>query len=240
MSRFEVACSGQRLAQTASVVHTSVIQVVTHVTTMITSLGDPRMNKSPKSSIGLAAALAVGLVITIAPGASAQDSKVAASSAQQGSTITTAPQSQYVQADSPAEANKILNRLEAPGSAKAMATLGVRFGPCVLYPTKVYLRTSGNKKVVGSKPYTKCSVRVSSIRHSTDLRHKKLLWWKKAGTDKGGNTWEKTYTQKNVGYGCKGKSSTTWAGTTLGTIRYNGRTYYARVYQAARKLPCKA
>ncbi|MGP5397407.1 hypothetical protein [Arthrobacter rhombi] len=197
------------------------------------------MNKSPKSSIGLAAALAVGLVITIAPGASAQDSKVAASSAQQGSTITAAPQSQYVQADSPAEAAAILDRLEN-SRAGALAPLGVRFGPCVLHPANIHPRKSSNRNAVGVKPYTKCSAQVSSIRHSTDLRYKKLLWWKKAGTYTGGNVREKSYTQRDIAYRCKGKAKTTWSGTTAGTIRYNGRTYYARVYQTPQKIACKA
>ena len=114
----------------------------------------------------------------------------------------------------------------------------MRFGPCVLYPSVVYLRASSNYGAVGTKPYTQCSVLVSSIRHSTDLRYTSFIWWRLATTKTGGNSGVASYTQRNVEYYCVSKESTGWSGTTLGTIVYGGRTYDARVYQPVKTLAC--
>ncbi len=115
----------------------------------------------------------------------------------------------------------------------------MKYGPCVLYPSVVYLRKSSSYRDVGTKPYTKCDVAVTSIRHSTDLRYKSFIWWKKAGdTTTGGNSAASSYTQRNVGYRCVSDESTGWSGTTAGTIVYAGKTYYARVYQPVKTLDC--
>ncbi|MHA6802970.1 hypothetical protein ACVGV0_06085 [Salinifilum ghardaiensis] len=82
---------------------------------------------------------------------------------------------------------------------------------------------------------------MTSIRHDTDLRYKWWLWWWLADSYPGpGNRGAKRYEQKNVEYPCDGTDSTTWAGTTLGTIVYGGDTYYARVYQTPQDLECGA
>lgn len=76
-----------------------------------------------------------------------------------------------MEASSPEEADLLLSELESSDrSLDATAAASVRYGPCTLYPTKVYLRASSNYGAVGVKPLTKCTVPVSSIRHSTDLR----------------------------------------------------------------------
>lgn len=74
--------------------------------------------------------------------------------------------SPYVVADSPAEAERLLDSLQegalngGPG-ASSSAAARVQYGPCTLTPSSVYLRTSsGKKKAVGFKPVTKCSVPV--------------------------------------------------------------------------------
>lgn len=54
----------------------------------------------------------------------------------------------------------------------------------------------------------------------------------------GQNTGIASYTQKNVAWKCKGADSTTWSATTLGTITYKSKRYYARVYAAPRVLAC--
>ena len=152
--------------------------------------------------------------------------------------------SQYVEASSPEEADAILTQLELSASSSSAdsletaAALSVRYGPCTLYPSTVYLRASSNYGAVGAKPYTKCTVPVTSIKHSTDLRYKSFIWWRLATTKTGGNYGVASYTQKNVEYYCKSKEQSGWSGTTLGTIVYGGRTYYARVYQAAVSLSC--
>ncbi|MEL6051294.1 hypothetical protein [Corynebacterium rouxii] len=45
--------------------------------------------------------------------------------------------------------------------------------------------------------------------------------------------------QKNVTLQCNGDVSTKFAGVTLGTIVYNGKTYYARNYSKVATLNCK-
>ena len=108
----------------------------------------------------------------------------------------------------------------------------------MLNPSVIYLRASADYEAVGTKPYTTCSVPVTSIRHSTDLRYKSFIWWRLATTKTGGNSGVASYTQKNVEYFCKSSESTGWSGTTSGTMVYVGRTYHARVYQTARTLSC--
>lgn len=115
----------------------------------------------------------------------------------------------------------------------------MKYGPCTLYPTPTYLRTSSKKKNVGAKPRTECSVPVSSIHHASDLRYKSFIWWKKAGsTHTGGNQNESKYEQKNVEYRCVSSEQTGWSGTTAGTIVYGGKKYYARVYFTEESLKC--
>lgn len=115
----------------------------------------------------------------------------------------------------------------------------VRYGPCTLYPTPTYLRTSSDRKNVGAKPRTVCSVPVTSISHASDLRYKSFIWWKKAGsTHTGGNRGVAKYEQTNVEYRCVRSEQTGWTGTTAGTIVYGGKTYYARVYFDERSLAC--
>lgn len=137
----------------------------------------------------------------------------------------------YIEARSPDEAYRYLEGLQDGTIARA----SVRFGPCVLYPSPIRLRTSGK---VGTKPQTKCSVEVSSIHHSTDLRYKSFIWWKLKGTREANNSREQSLQQKNVEFSCDGDERTGWASTTLGTIVYGGRTYYARVYPSNASLDC--
>lgn len=49
----------------------------------------------------------------------------------------------------------------------------------------------------------------------------------------------KTMEQKNIVKTCKGDTSTKFAGVTLRTIVYRGKTYYARSYTPVVVLPCK-
>lgn len=120
-----------------------------------------------------------------------------------------------------------------------MTVQAERYGPCILYPSKIHLRESSNYRTVGVKPYTICDRKVSSIRQTTDLRYKSFVWWKLAKSSRGGNQNEMTYTQRGVEYHCKSRESSGWKGTTAGTITdTNGKTYYARVYQATQTLNC--
>lgn len=145
--------------------------------------------------------------------------------------------SPYIEAESEADAAAKFAALDAGGVSALAAS--VTFGPCTLYPSVMYLRASSNYGAVGTKPYTRCEVPVTSIRHSTDMRYKSFIWWRKAGTTKtGGNSGVASYTQRNVEYYCVSRESTAWTGTTAGTIVYRGKTYYARVYQPVKTLAC--
>lgn len=145
-----------------------------------------------------------------------------------------APQ-QYIQASSAKDAEKKFRALDKG----EISTQAVKNGPCTLYPSRVYLRASSNYRAVGAKPYTKCTHKVSSIRHDTDLRYKSFIWWRLAKSKRGGNQNERNYTQRSVQYKCKSKEKSKWKGTTKGTvIDTNGKTYYARVYQSTRSLKC--
>lgn len=145
--------------------------------------------------------------------------------------------SSYVLANSEEEAAAILDAL-ASGSTSINA--GVEYGPCVLYPSVVYLRKSSNYSAVGTKPYTKCSVWVEQIHHETTLKYKWGVWWRSKGPWKGTTYGSSTYTSLNVEYTCRSTEATTWAGTTWGRILYRGNNYYARVYQAQARLNCGA
>lgn len=180
-------------------------------------------------------AVALAASVVVAPAASATTL-----SAPTGQTMKA---SQYVEANSPAEAVKKLDALDKRASAKSGATTyaaaSVRFGPCTLYPTKTYLRTSSGKSKVGAKPVTKCTTAVTSIKHASDLRYKSFIWWRKAGpTFTGGNSKVASYEQRNIEYKCVSKERTGWSGTTLGTIVWKGKTYYARVYFTENSLAC--
>ncbi|WP_017975676.1 hypothetical protein [Actinopolyspora halophila] len=157
---------------------------------------------------------------------------------------TGAQTSRYVKASSPEQAMRILDALQSPQTAspsdKALAA-NVQYGPCTLKPSVIHLRTSGDRNTLGAKPVTTCEVPVTSIRHDTDLRYKWWLWWSLADSYPGpGNQNQKRYEQKNVAWRCNGADSTTWAGTTVGTMVFGGETYYARVYQTPVDKDCGA
>lgn len=191
------------------------------------------------------AVMALGLGFTV-PSAAATDSDVPAPpsgtagsaefAAGMAAARTGMQASPYVQASSPAQAIEILDALRSPQTASPAAKQAAavaQYGPCTLNPSVLHLRTSGGRNTLGTKPTTDCSVPVTSIRHNTELRYKWLLvfWWLAASYPGPGNQGERRYEQKNVEWQCNGTDSTTWAGTTLGTIVYGGQTYYARVYQ---------
>lgn len=203
-------------------------------------MGSPKIALAAAVSVTAAMLTAGTAVASSQPPAPTPDSASAELTAEIAGAGTSTEPSPYVKASSPAQAMEILDALESPQtaspSAKAAAA-SVQYGPCTLYPTLIYLRTSGG---LGAKPYTDCTVPVSSIRHNTDLRYQWLSWWRLAASYPGGNSGEKRYEQRNVQWQCHGTGSTMWAGTTLGTIVYGGKTYYARVYQNPTTKDCGA
>lgn len=116
----------------------------------------------------------------------------------------------------------------------------IQVGPCTLYPTVIHFRKKPPSGI-GPKPYTDCKgVRVTSIRQETRLEYEWYAWWKLALVVSGGNTGESRYTQRKVDFKCVNSTSTVWGATTVGTVVYQSKTYYARVYQKMRRLPCGA
>lgn len=114
------------------------------------------------------------------------------------------------------------------------------YGPCTLKLDNVHLRKSGGWGTAGFKAHTHCTAKVTSIHHSSDLRYKYYSWWKLAV---GGVTADARNTtqldQTNLEFTCTGKVNTAFKGTTVGTIVYNGKTYYARGYSNTSLVPCK-
>lgn len=148
-------------------------------------------------------------------------------------TVLTAPSAQ---AESPGDSHEKAWRSTVRSSAFGAPA---KLGPCTVYPSVLHPRHS-KPGYIGPKPYTRCEVRVTSIRQVTELVYEWFAWWKHAIETSGGNRGEKSYTSKAVEYQCKGSESTVWAGATAGTVAYMGHTYYARVWQKQVRLPCGA
>lgn len=157
----------------------------------------------------------------------------------------------YVEADSwedaepmlDAIADKVDDGMTASTAARSVGatTLASSNGPCTLYPSVVYMRTSSAKTAAGFKPYTKCSVLVQRIYHTSELRFQYYLTWKLAQKKTGKNMNSKSYTQKNIELFCKDlKQSTLFKGTTTGQIVYGGKSYYSKVYTPVARHKCRA
>lgn len=167
-------------------------------------------------------------------------------------------ETQYVQADSPEEAENLLDQLEAEqqndpsdGGSEGVPQPALRagsklkYGPCTLHSDGVYFRASSGYQNVGFKSYTKCSTKVTSIHHKNTLRQKNLINWKLVNPTKGGSN--KNYgatalSSKSINYSCPKKGKHWWSGSTLGTMIYKGETYYARSYApvSKSKLACSS
>lgn len=199
--------------------------------------------KRMTAAASLTAALLLGGALVPATGASLAAEKPSATgtgdiSDAEMTRLIESGGTPYVQADSPQEAKKLLDRIErSPSSADRIA--GASYGPCTLNPSRPYLRKSSGYGAVGTKPKTTCYKYVTSIRHSTDLRYKSALWWRLADTDNSGPARRsRAHVSKKVAYSCQSSEETGWAGATLGTIVYGGKTYYARAYTAKATLNC--
>lgn len=163
--------------------------------------------------------------------------------------------SPYVEAETEEEAMKKLDRIEKenPGGIPAQAA-SVRFGPCVLYPESFHTRKSSGHKYGGVKPVTVCTKKVTGIKMASQLRYKNALMWVKTGIQvpetasdkdlKAGKyrykkkDWVVKFQQKNMEYKCKGTKSHNWSSSTIGRLRYQGRTLWARVYATPISAQC--
>lgn len=122
----------------------------------------------------------------------------------------------------------------------------VRYGPCVLNPNNIHMRTkSGDEPSVGFKPTTECKVdgkpkRIGGIHHDSKLTYKYYIWWKNAALDSDGKNNVSKFTSKNLKEVCDGDVGTTFWGSVQGTITYNGENYYATVMPPQDRFECRA
>lgn len=142
----------------------------------------------------------------------------------------------FIQASSQEEAIKKLNDYQC-GKGASVRFATPNYGPCTLNPGAVYLRKEYDYKAAGNKHITTCTTPVTSITHAEEIHYKWYAWWKKAGgtTMSGGRNIAKLE-QKNVVKTCKGTTNTTFIGSTLGTIVWKNKTYYARSYTKVAQL----
>lgn len=138
----------------------------------------------------------------------------------------------------------IAESLGSPGISLMQKGAPVTYGPCILKPNNIHIRTKSGESdfgIVGFKPSTTCTKPVSSIQHTTNLRYKYYQWWLKAASataysDPGLTT---TLVQKNIEHHCRGHVDTWFWGTAAGVINYGGKEYYARVYPDIARFSCR-
>lgn len=164
--------------------------------------------------------------------------------------------SPYVEAETEEEAMKKLDQLEKDNSGGLSAqAASARFGPCKLYPESFHTRDSGDHEYAGVKPVTVCTKKVTGIKMASQLRYRNALMWVKTGVQvtqtaqtkdlkvgkykyKDKKDWAVKFQQKNMNYLCKGSKKHNWSASTIGRLRYQGRTLWARVYASPRSANC--
>lgn len=121
------------------------------------------------------------------------------------------------------------------------------YGPCVLEPTEVHVRTKtpgGDAKIIGFKPVTRCSHPVDSIKHESKLKYQYWMVWRDAPLKSGVptrsyNRGQSKLEQKNIEFHCNGLVDTNFIGSTTGTIVDGDKTYTATVNTKPFREACK-
>lgn len=139
----------------------------------------------------------------------------------------------YFFADSLAEAERIFEEMRHNSAA------GVEFGPCILEPRNVHVRTKTRDKdarTIGFKPFTHCNYPVDMIKHRSRMYYSYYTNWLSMGLLNGNpttsvNYHQATLEQKNVEFHCNGLVGTSFKGETIGEIHIPGRArpMYAKV-----------
>lgn len=142
-----------------------------------------------------------------------------------------------------------VEKLEDDSSAPAAQPYAVTpdYGPCVLKPTEVHVRTKtgdGDARIIGFKPVTECSHPVDSIKHESKLKYQYWTVWRDAPLKSGVptrsyNQGQSKLEQKNVEFQCNGLVDTNFIGSTTGTIVDDGKTYTATVNTKPFREACK-
>ncbi|GAB3693575.1 LGFP repeat-containing protein [Corynebacterium nasicanis] len=130
--------------------------------------------------------------------------------------------------------------ISASRQIESRPTSGKQYGPCTLYPSVFHARTkSGRAESIGFKPYTECEVPVSSINHKSRIMHKKLSVYEELyQAPKSSNTGQARLETKNIQFFCNGQTPNIFKGSTIGTINYNGKDYYASVWTFTTRQNC--
>lgn len=127
------------------------------------------------------------------------------------------------------------------GSVAVPKAASVDYYNCVLHPSAVHKRKSGNHNTVGAKPYTKCSSGTPSTIHQ-DSTLKKARWlglsWQSIDhkTQTGHNT--RTMQLKTVSWTCQNSNNSNFLQTTSGYATEAGHTFYSAVSTSKTKLTC--
>ncbi len=108
-----------------------------------------------------------------------------------------------------------------------ITSLANAVSPCTLTLQNIYLRQSFGYGGVGTKVTTSCSVKVTSIAHTTYIQKMGFFGWNTQGTFPASNSNSSSLSQLDIGVTCTNGISTTWTGFTNGYVVYNGVQYTA-------------
>lgn len=139
---------------------------------------------------------------------------------------------------------------EAQGESEATARQSrspiKEYGPCVLDPRKIHIRTdSGPQKAVGLKPKTTCKVgsslvTASKIDHYSRLVYEYYTQWNDAADNRAVAYNVSSMESKKLVEICDGDVSTLFWGSARGQIIYNNKNYFANTKPPKEKLDCRA
>lgn len=124
----------------------------------------------------------------------------------------------------------------------ATATSPAQAVECTTVTGPTYLRTSGNKEVVGFRPVTTCSAPVDSITSSGQMYYYFLgiIPIPEGAPGVAANTGSAKLTNRKIGVACSGTDSTAWYGTATVTATYHGVPMAGDVSTPDATLPCGA
>lgn len=134
-------------------------------------------------------------------------------------------------------------KLGEPGSSpsETMAAQAEDYYNCVLHPSVVHKRKSGNYNTVGAKPYTACTEGTPSrISHESTLY--KGSWfglrWEAMDTKSNSNTNERSLVLRTVSWRCVNSNESDFIQRTSGQSVQAGKTFYSNVSTAEARLTC--
>ncbi|QRY61457.1 hypothetical protein JVX90_13655 [Gordonia sp. PDNC005] len=151
----------------------------------------------------------------------------------------------YIFANSLAEARQFFKDIE-----NHVANGAIEYGPCVLSPQNVHIRTKtridGDPRLLGFKSLTECSYPMERIEHTSRLYYSYYTMWLNVNLLSGNPTPDDATNsnrlyQQNVIFRCNGVVGTSFKGETIGMIKIPGRAkpMYAKVITNESKFDCE-